>query len=85
MTKTLSRAVLTSALAVATATIGAAEEPALWLRYPAISPDGRTIVFSYRGDLYRVASSGGEAAPLTLHEAHDTRPVWSPDLSLIHI
>ncbi|HSK08245.1 MAG TPA: hypothetical protein VK911_01615, partial [Vicinamibacterales bacterium] len=50
-----------------------------WLRYPAISPDGKTIVFTYRGDLYRVASAGGTAVPLTAHEAHDFMPVWSHD------
>ena len=42
-----------------------------WLRYPAISPDGKTIVFAYKGDLYRVPSDGGVAVPLTMHEAHD--------------
>lgn len=51
----------------------------LWLRYPAISPDGKTIVFSYKGDLYRVASTGGDAIPMTLHEAYDYMPVWSHD------
>ena len=51
----------------------------LWMRYPAISPDGQTIVFSYQGDLYSVPSAGGEAVPLTLHEAHDYQPVWSSD------
>jgi Tol biopolymer transport system component/C-terminal processing protease CtpA/Prc len=51
----------------------------LWLRYPAISPDGTKIVFSYRGDLYTVPSKGGPAIPLTVHEAHDFMPVWSPD------
>lgn len=50
-----------------------------WLRYPAISPDGKTIVFTYKGDLYRVAAAGGPATPLTLHEAHDFMPVWSHD------
>src|ERR1700742_4277509 len=50
-----------------------------WLRYPAISPDGKTIVFSYKGDLYKVAASGGDATPLTLHESHDFTPVWSRD------
>lgn len=50
-----------------------------WLRYSAISPDGKTVVFTYKGDLYRVASSGGTAIPLTLHEAHDFMPVWSND------
>jgi len=31
------------------------------LRYPSISPDGKTIVFTYKGDLYRVAAAGGTA------------------------
>ncbi len=72
---------VTVLLALAGATFAA--EPALWLRYPAISPDGETIVFSYHGDLWRVPSSGGEAAQLTVHAAHETRPVWSPDGSKI--
>lgn len=50
-----------------------------WLRYPAISPDGKTIAFTYKGDLYKVASSGGTAQQLTQHAAHDFMPVWSPD------
>jgi Tol biopolymer transport system component/C-terminal processing protease CtpA/Prc len=60
-------------------TIIHAQDTPLWLRYPAISPDGETIVFSYKGDLYRVATAGGMAIPLTLHEAHDYMPVWSHD------
>lgn len=51
----------------------------LWLRYPSISPDGKTIVFGYKGDLYKVPAGGGQAIPLTLHEAHDFMPVWSRD------
>jgi tricorn protease len=51
----------------------------LWLRYPSISPDGKTIAFSYKGDIYRVPSSGGDAIPITLHEAYDYMPVWSHD------
>ena len=50
-----------------------------WLRYSAISPDGKTIVFTYKGDLYRVPASGGAAIALTTHEAHDFMPVWSHD------
>src|SRR5678815_2828651 len=56
-----------------------AQNTPLWLRYPAISPDGKTIVFSYKGDLYKVASSGGDAVPLTIHEAYDYMPVFSRD------
>ena len=55
------------------------QENPLWLRYPAISPNGKTVVFSYQGDLYKVPSEGGQANPLTLHEAYDYMPVWSRD------
>ena len=65
------------------ASAAGASEPALWLRNPAISPDGETIAFSYRGDIYRVSSSGGSAIPLTVHSAYDTVPVWSPDSTKI--
>jgi Tol biopolymer transport system component/C-terminal processing protease CtpA/Prc len=49
------------------------------LRYPALSPDGSQIAFSYKGDIYTVPAEGGEAKPVTMHVAHDYRPVWSPD------
>ena len=49
------------------------------MRYPAISPDGQTIVFSFQGDLFTVPTNGGEAKHLTVHKAYDFRPVWSPD------
>jgi len=64
---------------VAGVSIAAAQGNPLWLRYPAISPDGKTIVFTYKGDLYRVPAGGGTAVPLTVHEAHDFMPVWSHD------
>ena len=50
----------------------------LWLRSSAISPDGRTICFSYKGNLYTVPTTGGQAQHLTYHRAYDTHPVWSP-------
>ena len=56
-----------------------AQTEALWLRYPALSPDGQTIVFSYGGDLYKVAAAGGTASVLTVNEAQDFNPVWSHD------
>ena len=58
---------------------GTAQTNAAWLRYPAISPDGKTIAFGYKGDIYLVAAAGGTAMPLTIHEAQDMMPVWSHD------
>ena len=55
----------------------------LWLRYPAISPDGKSIAFSFEGHLFIVPASGGVAQPLTAGPSHDTSPVWSPDGKLI--
>lgn len=51
----------------------------LWLRYPAISPDGKTVVFCYKGDIYSVSAQGGEARAITSNPAYDYLPVWSPD------
>ncbi len=71
-------AAATFLLVLGTVTAWAQTSPG-WMRHPAISPDGKTIVFTYKGDLYRVASSGGTATPLTAHAAHDFMPVWSRD------
>lgn len=52
---------------------------ALWKRYPSISPDGKTIMFCYKGDIYRVSAEGGTAIPVTLSDAYDYMPIWSHD------
>jgi len=46
---------------------------------PALSPDGRTLLFTWRDDLWRVGSEGGEAQRITFHPARDTLPRFSPD------
>ena len=51
----------------------------LWMRYPAISPDGSQIAFAFKGDVYKVPVEGGTAVRLTTNEAFDSNPVWSPD------
>ena len=56
-----------------------AQESALWTRYPSISPDGQTIAFCYKGDIYTVNSQGGRATQLTTHPGYDGYPCWSPD------
>ena len=50
-----------------------------WVRYPAISPDGTQIAFSYLGDIWVVSSRGGPARMITSHEGYERSPVWSPD------
>ena len=55
----------------------------LWMRYPSISPDGKKIAFGYKGDIYVVDATGGNAQPLTIHEAQDMLPVWSHDSKTI--
>lgn len=50
-----------------------------WFRGPALSPDASAIVFTHGGDLFRVDAAGGEAIPLTLDDAWDGDPIWSPD------
>lgn len=57
----------------------AAPDSPLWLRHCAISPDGSTVAFCYKGDLFTVPVTGGHATQLTMHPAHDTDPIWSPD------
>ena len=57
----------------------ASAENVSWLRYPSISPDGKTVAFSYKGDIYLVSSQGGEASQLTSAPAYDYAPIWSPD------
>ena len=56
-----------------------AQDNPLWMRYCAISPDGTSIAFTYKGDIYTVPANGGKAAQITTNAAHDTHPVWSPD------
>ena len=55
------------------------QEHPLWLRKPNLSPDGQTVVFMYKGDLFTVPATGGEAFQLTTNAAYDADPIWSPD------
>lgn len=52
-------------------------------RFPSISPDGSTVVFSWRGDLWKVSRAGGTAVRLTSHPAREHDSAWSPDGSRI--
>ena len=58
----------------------AASRPTKGLRYPSLSPDGKSVVFCYRGDVW-IAPVDGKSQPrrLTLHEAQETLARVSPD------
>ena len=43
-----------------------AREPITLPNQPALSPDGKTLAFSYAGDIWSVPTAGGIAQPLTL-------------------
>lgn len=59
--------------------LATAQESPLWLRNCSISPDGTSIAFTYKGDIYTVPVEGGRAQQITTNPAYDTAPVWSPD------
>lgn len=69
---------LLAAFAAVTASAAAVDAP-LWLRDAAISPDGKDIAFTYKGDIYKVPAGGGQAQRLTSMPSVESRPVWSPD------
>lgn len=59
--------------------ISTAQVPIQFARYPAPSPDGKMLAFNWQGDIWMVGIEGGTATRLTVHEAYDYAPVWSPD------
>lgn len=50
-----------------------------FLSYPALSPDGQTVVFSYEGDLWKAPAAGGQAQRLTAMPGYETHARFSPD------
>mgnify|MGYP006271647721 CR=1 FL=1 len=80
----MKRVISAAAAALALSAGAAAQSQSdAWLRQPAVSPDGSAILFTARGDVWRVDAEGGQAAPLTVDDAWDGHPVWSRDGSKI--
>ncbi len=48
-------------------------------RQPAWSPDGRSLCFQDKRNLWLVPAEGGDARPLTVGDAVNSNPVWSAD------
>jgi Tol biopolymer transport system component/C-terminal processing protease CtpA/Prc len=63
---------------ILTAVTAVAQQPLL-LRQPAVNNDGSLVAFSFQGDIWTVPAAGGKASRLTIHEAYESAPVFSPD------
>jgi len=74
---------VSSLLAVAALALPAAGAVVDLPRYPSLSPDGSVVVFSWRGDLWRANSAGGDATRLTSNPAAESRSAFTPDGSRI--
>lgn len=48
-----------------------------WIQQPAISPNGEWIAFGYKGNIFKVKQSGGEAIQLTNDGSYNGYPIWS--------
>ena len=70
---------LLTCMAFGMATLAGQAITPLWLRDVQISPDGSTIAFGYKGDIYTVDAKGGTAKQLTTQSSFEGNPIWSPD------
>ncbi|WP_247232945.1 S41 family peptidase [Telluribacter sp. SYSU D00476] len=52
---------------------------AYFTSYPTLTPDARTVIFSYESDLWKADLSTGSAMRLTAMQGTETRPRVSPD------
>ncbi|MFO7810449.1 MAG: S41 family peptidase [Candidatus Delongbacteria bacterium] len=50
-----------------------------FMKDPAVSPDGETVCFSYKKDLWSVPFNGGNAKRLTSVRGNESNPSYSPD------
>lgn len=69
---------LTAALLLSNMVTKAQNEP-YFTAYPALTPDGQTVVFSFEGDLWKVPAAGGAASRLTAMPGDEINPKVSPD------
>ncbi|TAE73119.1 MAG: PDZ domain-containing protein [Verrucomicrobia bacterium] len=77
LTNTLSAALLFAALPGSPAVAASGE--ILMASWPCLSPDGKSLVFEWRDDLWSSPADGGLAKRLTAHPARDSFPMFSPD------
>lgn len=59
--------------------IASGEVPMRLISAPALSPDGKAMVFEWCGDLWTAATAGGEAIRVVDDPARDAYPQFTPD------
>lgn len=57
----------------------AQDADAWFATYPALTPDGNTVIFSYEGDLWKASVKDGQALRLTGMQGYETNARVSPD------
>ena len=70
---------LYSVLLAFAASTAVAQPSPYFASYPALSPDGNTIVFSYEGDLWKADPAQNNAVRLTAMQGDETNAKISPD------
>jgi tricorn protease len=50
-----------------------------FLSQPSLTPDGKTVIFSFEGDIWRAEVSGGQAYRLTAMQGYESNAKVSPD------
>jgi len=58
---------------------GNAQTQPRWMQQPSVSPDGKWIAFEYKGNIFKVPYTGGDAVPLTIANSYNGYPIWSHD------
>jgi len=59
--------------------ISQAQEDVYFISTPSLNPDGTEVIFTYDGDLWKIAAAGGTATRLTAMAGNETYPRVSPD------
>lgn len=60
------------------ATLSYAQQSA-FARYPSLNQDGSSLAFSFQGDIWTMNLATSQTKRLTIHQANDYLPKWSPD------
>ena len=71
--------ILSSLILLATLLSNAQTNHTFFTLNPTLTPNAETIIFSYEGDLWKVATHGGNAYRLTAMQGSENSPSVSPD------